>query len=356
MLIPKKTIFVALFYQAMTQTIINWYLQHKRDLPWRETQDPYHIWISEIILQQTRVTQGLDYYLRFISKFPTVGDLACADEDEVLRMWQGLGYYSRARNIHTAAREIQTHFNGNFPSSYNEIRSLKGIGPYTAAAIASFAFKLPHAAIDGNVYRVLSRLFDIDTPIDSTEGKKLFEALANELLDQKRPDLFNQAMMEFGAIQCTPQSPDCNNCPLNISCLALANGRVNELPVKKGKTKIKSRYFHFFEVEYNGKLILEQRKNDDIWKGLFQLPLIETHNESPIEKNAILKLFKASEITHITLMREYKHILSHQHLYCKFYKLEIQAKQPVEHFIYIERPDIERYAIPRIIEKYFEET
>ncbi|MGL5729490.1 MAG: A/G-specific adenine glycosylase, partial [Bacteroidales bacterium] len=183
----------------MTQTIINWYLQHKRDLPWRETQDPYHIWISEIILQQTRVAQGLDYYIRFISRFPYISDLAQADEDEVLRMWQGLGYYSRARNIHAAARDIMSRFDGQFPTTYKDIRSLKGIGPYTAAAIASFAYRLPHAAVDGNVYRVLSRLFDIDIPIDSTEGKKLFEALAEELLDKKHPDLFNQAMMEFGA-------------------------------------------------------------------------------------------------------------------------------------------------------------
>ncbi|MGL5785866.1 MAG: A/G-specific adenine glycosylase [Bacteroidales bacterium] len=338
----------------MTQTIINWYLQHKRDLPWRETQDPYHIWISEIILQQTRVAQGLDYYIRFISRFPYISDLAQADEDEVLRMWQGLGYYSRARNIHAAARDIMSRFDGQFPTTYKDIRSLKGIGPYTAAAIASFAYRLPHAAVDGNVYRVLSRLFDIDIPIDSTEGKKLFEALAEELLDKKHPDLFNQAMMEFGAMQCTPQSPDCNICPLNESCLALANNRVDMLPVKKGKTKTRPRYLHFFDVEFNGKLMLEQRTNDDIWKGLFQLPLIETKDESLVTEEAVSNLFKAIEIKSLTLMKEYKHILSHQHLYCKFYKLELISAQLEKEYICIDRTDLEKYAIPRIIEKYFE--
>lgn len=339
----------------MTNTIINWYLSNKRDLPWRNTQDPYLIWISEIILQQTRVSQGLDYYLRITGRFPTVNDLAAASEEEVLRLWQGLGYYSRARNMHAAAKEIVNFHQGIFPSDYKAILHLKGIGPYTAAAIASFAFQQPHAAVDGNVYRVIARLFGITSPIDTNEGKKLFHAIAGEMLDQKRPDLFNQAMMEFGAIQCTPRSPDCGKCPLQDQCFSFANKIVDQVPVKQGKTKVKPRFFHFFEIGTNDCLLIEQRQSDDIWKGLYQLPLIEKENDEPVLQSETEALLPILGVESITLCKEYKHILSHQHLYCRFYKLEVREIIYDEPYRLIKRDELDQYAIPRIIDKYFEE-
>ena len=222
--------------REISDILIRWYEENKRDLPWRRTSDPYLIWISEIILQQTRVVQGLEYFNRFTERFPDVAALARADEDEVMKYWQGLGYYSRARNLHAAARQIMNDFSGVFPRTREEVLSLKGIGDYTAAAICSFAYRLPYATVDGNVFRVLARLFDIDLPIDGGEGKKYFTALAQSLLDERRPDLFNQAMMEFGALQCVPKSPDCEHCRLNGTCLGLAARQVERLPVKSGKT------------------------------------------------------------------------------------------------------------------------
>ena len=227
-----------------TKTIVEWYEENKRELPWRESADPYLIWISEIILQQTRVAQGYDYFLRFIKRFPDVQTLAAADEDEVMKYWQGLGYYSRARNLHAAAKSM----NGVFPKTYPEVLALKGVGEYTAAAICSFAYGMPYAVVDGNVYRVLSRYFGIDTPIDSTEGKKLFAALADEMLDKKHPAVYNQGIMDFGAIQCTPQSPNCLFCPLAGGCSALSKGLMTKLPVKQHKTKTTNRYFNYIYV------------------------------------------------------------------------------------------------------------
>lgn len=222
-------------------TLLDWYAENKRDLPWRNTTDPYLIWISEIILQQTRVAQGYEYFLRFIKRFPDVVSLAAASEDEVMKYWQGLGYYSRARNLHAAAKSMK----GTFPKTYAEVRALKGVGDYTAAAICSFAYDMPYAAVDGNVYRVLSRYFGIDVPIDSTEGKKTFTALAGEVFDKSRPADYNQAIMDFGAVQCTPQSPNCLFCPLSGSCRALSEGKVQQLPVKQHRTKTTSRYFNY---------------------------------------------------------------------------------------------------------------
>lgn len=350
------TIFVALFHYTMTHTIIEWYLNHKRELPWRETQDPYLIWISEIILQQTRVAQGYDYYLRFITQFPTIKNLAEASEEDVLRMWQGLGYYSRARNIHATAKDIMTRFEGSFPTSYDDIISLRGIGPYTAAAIASFAFRLPYAAVDGNVYRVIARLFGIATPIDTNEGKKLFQAIADEMMDHKRPDLFNQAMMEFGAMQCVPKSPDCSICPLNDKCTALDKNLIDELPAKQGKTKVRSRYFHFLEIASENELWIEQRQSEDIWKGLFQLPLIETTENTPLLNTDLSVITGNAKIESFILCKEYKHVLSHQHLYCRFYKAEGKNTDLHKPYIKIRREELNQYAIPRIIEKYFEEN
>jgi A/G-specific adenine glycosylase len=229
--------------------IINWYKKNKRDLPWRHTKDPYLIWLSEIILQQTRVEQGLPYYFRFSEKYPTVGSLAIAKEDEILRLWQGLGYYTRARNLHAAARQIKNEFGNKFPTDYSNIRSLKGVGEYTAAAIASFAFDLEHAVVDGNVFRLLSRYFGIKTPIDTGEGKKKFTALAGKLMKSYPPAIFNQAIMEFGARQCRPASPDCEVCPLNSSCYAYGKNTVSKFPIKKNKVKSRNRYFNYLVIK-----------------------------------------------------------------------------------------------------------
>lgn len=251
-----------------------WYAENGRALPWRETRDPYRIWISEIILQQTRVSQGLDYYKRFVERFPTVEALALASQDEVMRQWEGLGYYSRARNMHAAAAQIVAE--GGFPSDYAGVRALKGIGDYTAAAICSFAYNLPTAVVDGNVYRVLSRYFGVETPIDSTKGKKVFAELASELLDTKRPALYNQAIMDFGALQCVPKSPRCKTCVLADACCAFAAGKVELLPVKSKKTAVKTRHFSYLIILDEGKTYIHRRGDGDIWNGLYEPLLIET--------------------------------------------------------------------------------
>lgn len=258
-------------------TLLDWYAENKRDLPWRNTTDPYLIWISEIILQQTRVAQGYEYFLRFIKRFPDVASLAAASEDEVMKYWQGLGYYSRARNLHAAAKSMK----GTFPKNYAEVRALKGVGDYTAAAICSFAYDMPYAVVDGNVYRVLSRYFGIDIPIDSTEGKKTFTALAREMLDKSRPADYNQAIMDFGAVQCMPQSPNCLFCPLSGSCRALLEGKVQQLPVKQHRTKTTNRYFNYIYVRMGAHTLIHKRTENDIWKNLFELPLIETEKIYP---------------------------------------------------------------------------
>jgi len=271
----------------LSQILLDWYRNNQRDLPWRRTNDPYAIWLSEVILQQTRVEQGMPYWLRFIEDFPTVTDLANADEREVLRLWQGLGYYSRARNLHAAAKIVRDEYNGNFPNQYEQIRALKGIGDYTAAAISSFAFNLPHAVVDGNVYRFLSRIFAINTPIDSTNGKKEFFVLANELLDKSNPGTFNQSLMEFGAMQCKPSNPDCSVCPFNQYCQSFATNTVSEYPVKAKKTKTRNRYFDFIILSDEKNTLLQKREEKDIWQGLYQFPVIESEkkNKTKFELN-----------------------------------------------------------------------
>ena len=334
-----------------TYEILNWYEQNKRDLPWRNTNSPYFIWLSEIILQQTRVEQGLSYYEKFISKFPTIVDLANATEDEVLKNWQGLGYYSRARNLHASAKVISENFNKKFPKTYEEIIQLKGIGPYTAAAIASFAFKQKHAVVDGNVYRVLSRYYGISTPIDSSKGKKQFEQLANLLIDEKHPDIFNHAIMDFGAMQCTPKSPNCNKCPLIDSCEAYNNNIIDKLPVKEKKTKVKNRYFNYLIVEKGSSFLFEKRNKDGIWKNMYQFPLIETNKEqslSPFSDSPF-----AIRTEHISLEYETLHILSHQKIYAKFWKIsDSKLFKPTSQYKYYSPNDI---ALPRLIEKYLEQ-
>jgi A/G-specific adenine glycosylase len=306
-----------------SKAIIAWYQQNKRNLPWRTVKDPYKIWLSEIILQQTQVAQGLNYYLKFIKTYPTVTGLAKAHEDEVLKLWQGLGYYSRARNLHEASKTILKEYKGIFPSSYQEIRALKGVGDYTAAAIASFAYDLPHAVVDGNVYRVLSRIFGIETPIDSSQAKKEFQALADQLLDKENAGIHNQAIMEFGSQYCKPVNPDCSNCILKNKCLAFKTSKVSELPIKAKKTKIRNRFFNYFIIgDKKGKVIVNKRNGSDIWKGLYEFHLVETDKQMEVQQLVKLKEFKAvcnMEFTLKLASKEYKHILSHQHLYSKFY-------------------------------------
>ncbi len=307
-----------------SNTLIYWYLQIKRDLPWRKTRDPYLVWLSEIILQQTRVSQGMSYYLTFSSVFPTVEDLANAEESKVLKMWQGLGYYSRARNLHFTAKYVSNELSGVFPTSYKELIKLKGIGDYTASAISSICFNEPAAVVDGNVYRVLARFFKIETPINSTKGIKEFKNLAQSLLDIKEPGVYNQAIMDFGALQCKPKSPNCYECPMSSNCIAFENKLVKQLPVKEKKLKIKKKYFNFFVfITKENKTIFEERKGKGIWQGLYQFPLIETINEVHVEdldtipdfqalvpKNAVIQLFNENSIIHK---------LSHQHLFTKFW-------------------------------------
>lgn len=337
------------------KTLIKWYKNNKRELPWRDTKDPYKIWLSEIILQQTQVAQGLSYYNKFIEHYPTVKQLANAKEDEVLKLWQGLGYYSRARNLHSTAKTLANEHKTIFPKTYNGIIQLKGVGAYTAAAISSFAFNLPHAVVDGNVYRVLSRLFNIDTPINSTDGKKLFQQLADELLDKKDPATYNQAIMEFGSQQCKPANPNCDKCILQEHCLAFANNTITSLPVKTNKTKIKNRYFNYFLiVDKHDRVYVQQRGKKDIWEGLFELFLIET--DKPTELNALLankqlKTVIGSRFKIMDQPKTYKHILSHQHLYAVFYVIRTNSTFGKKTNS-IQSKKLHNLAWPRLIDKF----
>jgi A/G-specific adenine glycosylase len=339
--------------------ITSWYSQNKRDLPWRNTKDAYLIWLSEIILQQTRVDQGMSYYLKFASVFPTVQDLAEADNDKVMKLWQGLGYYSRARNLHAAAKMVATEHKAVFPSEYNQILSLKGVGEYTAAAVASFAFNKPYAVVDGNVYRVLSRVFGIESAIDSTTGKKEFSKLANDLLDKKDPATHNQAIMEFGAMQCKPVSPDCSACPMHSHCYAFAKKKVNELPVKEKKIKIRNRYFNYVVLKNNENTVINKRTEKDIWTNLYDFPLIETSAE--VNESDFLNCKEWKELIgkskHVvrSVSAPYKHILSHQKIYARFWEIDLSSdlkKIAPDSSIIIKEKDIKKYAVPRLIENY----
>lgn len=329
-------------------------------MPWRETTDPYRIWISEIILQQTRVIQGLEYFNRFMERFPDVKSLAEAEEDEVMKYWQGLGYYSRARNLHAAAKEIMHRFGGEFPRKYEEVLALKGIGEYTAAAICSFAWKQPYAVVDGNVYRVLGRVFGMDTPIDSGTGKKEFAELAQVLLDKKSPDLYNQAIMDFGAVQCTPKVPNCLYCPLRERCVAFSSGRVDELPVKAGKTVVKPRYFNYLHIHCKGVSLLARRNAKDIWQNLYEYPLIETGEAvdfAELQKSpGYARLMEGVEGIQVLRMMEMpKHVLSHRIIYARFYELEVSNfAGGMQAYLQVSNEEIEKYAVSRLIELYRE--
>lgn len=332
-----------------TVTLLNWYARHGRTLPWRETADPYPIWLSEVILQQTRIQQGMAYWERFMRRFPTVEALAVADEDEVLRLWQGLGYYSRARNLHAAARQIVAM--GGFPRTIEGIRSLKGVGDYTAAAIGSFAFGLPAAAIDGNAYRVLSRHFGIDTPINTTKGKKVFAALSAELLPRDRAADYNQAMMDFGATWCMPTSPRCGECPFAESCEALREGRVGLLPVKEKKTKIQTRHLAYVYIRCQGMTAIRRRGAGDIWQGLWELPTMPTLNP----KMGGIALSDDVQEAPLLIKKGVKHVLTHRILLADFYLWETDVRPSLpEDYIWIPEEDIDRYAVPRLIEKLLE--
>ena len=315
--------------------LLEWFRENGRDLPWRQTHDPYAIWLSEIILQQTQVKQGWEYWERFMHHWPTVEALATATEDEVLREWQGLGYYSRARNLHYAAKQIVAL--GHFPDTLAEIKQLKGVGDYTAAAIGSIAFGLSAAVVDGNVYRVLARHFGIDTPINTTEGKKTFAAMAQELLPPKEASAYNQAIMDFGAIQCTPQSPHCDSCPLMESCIAFREGRVAQLPVKLKTLKVTERHLIYIYIRCQGQTAIRRRGPGDIWQGLWEPVLVDA--ESAVPPTAKL------------LCHHVKHVLTHRVLYADFYLLDTDVRPELpSDYIWISESDLDNYALPRLIE------
>ncbi len=335
-------------------TLLKWFHENGRELPWRNTRDPYAIWLSEIILQQTRVQQGWQYWERFMKRWPTVDLLAEATEDEVLREWQGLGYYSRARNLHFAAKQIVER--GTFPNTFEEIRQLKGVGDYTAAAIASMAFDLPTAVVDGNVYRVLARHYGIATPINSTEGRKEFTLLAQQLLPPKEAAAYNQAIMDFGATLCTPQSPHCQECPLQESCIALQENRINELPVKLKTLKVKERRLTYIYIRCRSRQDREQnrpaqtairrRGAGDIWQGLWEPVAADDHDLlSSLSTQGTLRLVK----------NNFKHVLTHRILLCDFYLLETEEQPTLPtDYLWIHEDELEKYAFPRMMELLFE--
>ena len=341
-----------------SKEIAVWYRANKRELPWRNVRDPYLIWLSEIILQQTRVEQGLPYYLRFTEKYPTVSHLAKAKEGEVMKLWQGLGYYSRARNLHATAKHIAFELNGKFPATHREILGLKGVGAYTAAAIASFAYGEAQAVVDGNVYRLLSRYFGVKTPIDSGKGKKQFLELAASLLDRNDPGTHNQAIMEFGARQCVPKNPACGVCPLGNSCFAKAKNKVNALPVKEKKTKTSERHFHYFLLRHRGHVWINHRSGKDIWKGLYDLPLIESAKAEKTEKIFASKLFRGiignKKFTVKNVSPVFRHVLSHQNIYATFVEIEVSAAVPGKNLLRIKENSLHKYAVPRLIDRYLE--
>lgn len=342
--------------KSFSKKLLEWYNPASRNLPWKQTNDAYKIWLSEIILQQTRVEQGTPYYLAFIRQYPTVKKLAAAPLDDVLKLWEGLGYYSRARNLHFAAQQVMELHKGKFPETHTEILQLKGIGNYTAAAIASFAYNLPHAVLDGNVFRVLSRVFGIDTPIDSTEGKKQFEQLAQQLLDKKNPSTYNQAIMDFGALICKPQNPLCEQCPFSSECKALELDKIGLLPVKAKKLIKSDRHFHYFVLFDAKDIYIKQRTANDIWKGLFEFPMEEEVNgQWSMDNSNILK-----KINHRPSSKDHRHTykqtLSHQYINGHFYEIKLEKLPKLDKsYLKIPKNTILNYAFPKIIRSYLED-
>ena len=339
---------------SFTPQLEQWYETFGRDLPWRNTRDPYLIMLSEYILQQTQVSQGMDYYHRFAERFPTAESLAEASEEEVLRLWQGLGYYSRARHLHAAAKQVAEV--GHFPQDYNFVRALPGVGDYTAAAIMSFAFDEPYAVLDGNVGRVLARHFGISEAVDSTQGKKLLQALADEMLDRQHPALYNQAIMDFGALQCKPSSPDCETCPLADSCLALRDHLVDKLPVKAKRTAVRDRYFtYIYTRTEDGQTLLHRRGSGDIWQGLFEFPMIESEKPLTMEEVEGLLPSREAGVPLQLIAQNVLHQLTHQRLHTDFYCLTLpNANINWKNGKWINESDLDRYALPRLLEKLLE--
>ena len=349
---------------SFAATIVEWFRENGRALPWRETHDAYGVWLSEIILQQTQVKQGLAYWERFVRRWPTVEALAAATEDEVLREWQGLGYYSRARNLHAAAKQVVAR--GGFPATIEGLRRLKGVGDYTAAAIGSIAFGLPAAVVDGNVYRVLARHFGISTPINTTEGRKEFQALAQELLPENNSQLsifnfqlrpsaaYNQGLMDFGATLCTPARPLCRECPLQESCVALREGRIAELPVKERTLKVKERRLTYIYIRCKGYTAIHRREAGDIWQGLYE-PLVVDNGQLTIDNWAAQNNYQLSIINCQLLRKNVKHVLTHRILYADFWLWETDERPPLpKGYFWIKEEDIDQYAVPRLIEKMLE--
>lgn len=304
--------------------IVAWYLKNKRELPWRGTTDPYVIWLSEIILQQTRVEQGMPYFLKFLENFPTVNDFASASEERVLKLWQGLGYYSRGRNMLHTAKYVMEKYNGIFPTTFKELIKLKGVGDYTAAAISSFSSNEKKAVVDGNVYRVLSRYFGIEDPINSTVGQKKFADLASELIEDQQPSIYNQAIMEFGALHCKPKAPKCETCPVRLECIAFKEGKVDQLPVKLKNVKIRKRWFNYFVGITNDEILTKQRQSGDVWQQLYDFPLIESGSEITTTSTDFIEEVKkmfGNDVS-VRLLDEKKHILTHQIIYVQFFAID----------------------------------
>lgn len=343
---------------TISKTISKWYQSHARNLPWRKTKDPYLIWISEVVMQQTRVEQGMNYYLRFIETFPNIKSLSHATEDQVLKLWEGLGYYSRARNLMAAAKQLMEWHQGVFPNKYEEVIKLKGIGPYTAAAITSFAFDLKYAVLDGNVFRVLSRYYGVEIPINTPKGQKYFSKLAQEILDKENPATHNQAMMEFGALHCKPANPLCTECPLNNSCIAYSKNKVNELPRKEKKLVIKNRHLHFFYVEDENNILIEKRDASGIWKGLYQLPLIESKKNEPIENILLNQEFKGLIKNQEYVLKntmDIKHKLTHRNLFIRFYHVKCSnINNP--NYLKVNKKELGELAFPRPVNQFLKEV
>jgi A/G-specific adenine glycosylase len=338
--------------------LIRWYSLHKRDLPWRNTKDSYKVWLSEVILQQTRVAQGLPYYEKFIEAFPTVHELAKAPEQKVLKLWQGLGYYSRARNLHAAAKEVVKNHRGKFPAEFAELKKLKGVGDYTAAAIASFCFGKAHAVVDGNVFRVLSRLFAIDTPINSTEGKKQFTELAAELIDKKDPGTYNQALMEFGATYCTPVNPNCEACIFKSVCASGTTGKAKNYPVKIRGKESRVRYFEYFMLHYKDNTYIEKRTGNDIWKNLYQLPLLE-FGKKPSRQEVLEKLsgtvLGSKKFNVRSISPQKKHQLSHQQILARFWNVEISKAPATSEYKCVPFSQLKKYPFPVLVGNHLKE-
>ena len=329
---------------------------NKRPLPWKGEKDPYRIWLSEVILQQTRVEQGWQYYEKFIEAFPTIHDLANSDEGKLFKLWEGLGYYTRCKNLHITAKRISKELNGIFPANYHDILSLKGVGPYTAAAIASFAFNLPHAVVDGNVERVISRYFGINTPIDSKDGKQLYSEIANSLLDKEEPALYNQAIMDFGATICKPRNPLCNECVQRIDCQAFQHGWVNQLPIKEKSLIKRDRWFTYYIVLYNDKLYIRKRTEKDIWTNLYEFILSEASSESEqsfaVNKETIKSILGTDKFTLESVSPFFKQQLTHQTIRGQFVTIRVNEPLKDQNYLLISKSELSQYAFPKLINTY----